>query len=77
MKLDAFLRELEALLELDANSLKGDEVLEDTGMWDSLTQVSFMAMVDEKFGLTLPAEKIAACKTVPELVALVGGKIVG
>jgi acyl carrier protein len=33
--------------------------------------ISFIAMVDDKAGVTLPPNKISACKTVNDLVALV------
>lgn len=77
MTRDEFLRELEALLELQTGMLKGNESLDDTDAWDSLAVVSFMALVDEKLDITLSADKINACKTVPDLVKLLGGKVSG
>lgn len=75
MRRDEFLRELEALLELQAGALKGTEALQDTGAWDSLAVVSFMALADEKLDLTLSADKINACKSVPDLLGLLGDKV--
>lgn len=70
-----FLRELEDVLEADVDSIKGDETLADLGSWDSLAVMSFIAMVDEKFGVTLAASKLADAKSVGDLIALLGDKI--
>jgi acyl carrier protein len=70
-----FLRELEEVLEADAESIKGDETLADLGSWDSLAVMSFIAMVDENYGVTLAASKLASAKNVEDLIALLGDKI--
>jgi acyl carrier protein len=70
-----FLRELEEVLEVDVDSIKGDETLVDLGSWDSLAVMTFIAMVDEKFGVTLAASKLADAKSVVDLIALLGNKI--
>jgi acyl carrier protein len=75
MKTAEFLRELEAMLERDQGSLAGDEVLVDLPEWDSLAIISFIALVDEKFGLAIEGNKLAAARTVPDLVALVQSKL--
>jgi acyl carrier protein len=72
-----FLRELEDVLEADAESIKGDETLADLGSWDSLAVMSFIAMVDENYGVTLAASKLAAAKSVGDLIALLGDNISG
>ena len=72
-----FLRELEDVLEADVESINGDETLADLGSWDSLAVVSFIAMVDEKCGVTLAASKLADAKSVGDLIALLGDKISG
>lgn len=70
-----FLRELEEVLEADVDSIKGDETLADLGSWDSLAVMAFIAMVDEKCGVTLAASKLADAKNVDDLIALVGDNI--
>ena len=72
-----FLRELEEVLEADVDSIKGDETLADLGSWDSLAVMSFIAMVDEKCGVTLAASKLSDAKSVGDLIALLGDKISG
>jgi acyl carrier protein len=39
--------------------------------------ISFIAMVDEKFELTLNPKQITACPTVNDLAVLLGDKIKG
>ncbi len=72
-----FLRELEEVLEADASSINGDETLAELGSWDSLAVMTFIAMVDEKFGVTLAASKLADAKSVGDLIALLEDKISG
>lgn len=68
MNRDEFLVALSELLETDS-PLTGPEELSGLGGWDSVTMISFMAMVDDKWGITL--SNINACETVDDLVALV------
>jgi acyl carrier protein len=73
-KLD-FLRLLDELLEQDAGTLKGDEALGALSKWDSLALMGFIALIDQHFGLIVPASRIAECKSVGDLVALVADKL--
>lgn len=75
MQADAFLREIELTLELDPNSLTGDEMLADLPEWDSLAVISFIALVDEKLGLAVEGEALAKAKRVADLLALVDMKL--
>lgn len=70
-----FIRELESVLELDVNSIDEDQVLADLDNWDSLSIMTFIAMVDEKCGVTLSASKLADAKSVTDLITLLGDKI--
>lgn len=67
-----FLLALDETLELDAGTLKGDETLESLDNWDSLAVISFIAMVDEKLNLVVSGAKLAAAKTVADLLAVAG-----
>jgi len=70
-----FLVLLDNLLELAPDTLIGDETLADQG-WDSLRLIEFMSLVDAKLGLSISPPVLTKCKTVDDLVALVGGRIV-
>lgn len=75
MTRDDFLAELDAMLELDAGTLKGPEVLADIDSWDSLAVISFIALVDEKFNTVVAGEDLARAKTVDALLALVADHV--
>lgn len=66
-----FLNALEDILELDADTLTGDEVLLEIDQWDSLAFLSVIAMADEHFNIVIQGDKLEKIKTVEDLVALV------
>lgn len=61
---------LDEITEAAPGTVKGTEALRDLAGWDSLALVSFIAVVDERFGVTLSASKLQKCETVGDLVAL-------
>ena len=65
------LRSLEDLLEEPAGSLSGAELLGGLDKWNSLAMMGFMALVDERLGVTVSPRKFAACSTVDDLLSLV------
>lgn len=71
-----FLALLEEIIEADKDTLSGNEFINDIDGWDSLAVVSFIAMIDENFGVTLPAQKISEAKTIQDLINLLGDKII-
>jgi acyl carrier protein len=71
MTKDRALRLLEENQQRAPNSLTGGEALEDLG-WDSLSVVEFIAMADRDFGLTLEGNQVAKCRSVAELLQLLG-----
>ncbi len=66
-----FYRNLDELLEIDPGTTTGGDLLEDLVGWDSVAVISFIAMADEKYGVNLPARRIAECKSVDDLAAIV------
>lgn len=75
MEKTAFLRLLEQKLDLEAGSLRGDEELETFATWDSLGVLSFMALADRACHVTLSGDAVARCRTLPELIGLLGGAV--
>lgn len=71
MNKQEFLNALEEILELDENTLKGDEVLMDIEQWDSLAFLSVIAMADEHFDIVIQGDKLEEINTVGDLVGLV------
>jgi acyl carrier protein len=61
---------LDEILELNPGTLKGDERLKDIATWDSLAVISFVALVDEHFGIVIESERLAQAQSVADLYAL-------
>lgn len=70
MERQEFLQILDELFELPAGTLKGPERLEDLERWDSLGVMSFIALANEHYGVTLSPRQLANCTSVNDLVAL-------
>jgi hypothetical protein len=64
-----FLGEVEGILRLDPNILRGPEVLGSHG-WDSIAVITFQAFLDERLGVTIDCGRIAACNTFDDLFQL-------
>ena len=39
--------------------------------WDSMTMISVIALIDDTFGITIPVEKMASCRSVADLLAAI------
>jgi acyl carrier protein len=75
LKRNEFLLLLDEALELEPGTVKWSETLDSLESWDSLAVISFMALVDEHFGISLQPRQIAACTTVADLTGLLGDRI--
>ncbi len=75
MNRNEFLVALDEVLEEEEGTVKGDELLEDLDGWDSLAVLGFIAMVDEKLEQAIAPEHIAKCKSVSDLIQLLGDSI--
>ena len=73
MTREELLAGLSELLETDS-PLTGSEELDGLDSWDSVAVVSFMAMADDRCGVTLAPKAIYACNTVDDLLELVCGR---
>jgi acyl carrier protein len=67
-----FFEKLDELLELPAGTIQPDAALSDIVEWDSVAVISFIALADSDYGVTVPPQRIAECRTVDDLAALVG-----
>lgn len=54
--------------------IKPDTALKTLEGWDSLAFVSFIAAVQDRFGVDLSAEDLLSCQTVADLHTLLVGK---
>jgi acyl carrier protein len=67
-----FLSEFEQIVDAPAGSIGGQEGLGDLAGWDSVAMMMFVAMVDERLGLTLAAQDVHGAATVADLALLAG-----
>ncbi len=55
-------------MDLEAEDITADKVLSDIEEWDSVSAISFIAMLDDEFGKTISAGDLKRCKTVADLM---------
>ncbi|MGN6208079.1 phosphopantetheine-binding protein [Asticcacaulis sp.] len=68
----AFFAAVAEILEADPAGLTGDELISDVGNWDSLSVISFVAMVDSDMDQIVDGEQLKGAKTLNDLAVLVG-----
>jgi acyl carrier protein len=71
MDKNTFYRSLDEMLEVDSGTVQGSDKLADLESWNSLAVISFIAMADSQYKVSLPAKAITACRTVDDLAKLV------
>ena len=59
---------------LEVESLSGSEVLKSIPAWDSLAQISIIAVVADANGVRLTAKDLSQCATVNDLLQLIDTK---
>jgi acyl carrier protein len=76
MERNELLKSLDELMDLEPGTLTGQESLADLEGWSSLAVIGFIAVADEH-GVEVTPGSIAKCKTVDELVRLLGSQTSG
>ena len=61
---------LEEIMEVEEGTLTTETLLSNIEEWDSVSFLSFMAMMDEKFGKTVTGTEIRTKETVGYLMAM-------
>ncbi len=59
---------LEEIMELDEGTLSADDLLDNYEEWDSLTALSFISLMDEKFHKTITGAQVREFKTVADVL---------
>lgn len=72
MKKEEFIQELEEILEIEDSKIEMKTNLKDLKEFDSLSILSIIALLDEKFGKALTAEQLNSITTVESLMELIG-----
>lgn len=75
MKKSDFLRAFEEALELDPNSIAGSELLTDVEWWDSMAALVFISIADEKLNATVTGAQLQQCRSIADLLGLLGDKL--
>jgi acyl carrier protein len=70
-----FIAELEVLMEMDPGTLCVTMPLQELAQWDSMAAIGFIAVADAKLGAAVKPQKLFECRTVEDLLALVGEKL--
>ncbi|ESQ81161.1 phosphopantetheine-binding protein [Asticcacaulis sp. YBE204] len=68
----AFFAAVAEILEIDPTGLTGEEKVREIGNWDSLSVISFVAMVDSDLGHIVDGEKLKDAVTLNDLAAVAG-----
>lgn len=63
---------IEDCMDFEGGSLKLEDKLADYEEWDSLSVLSVIALVNEKYNKTLTGEELKRAKTVSDIVKLIG-----
>lgn len=61
---------LEEIMDLEEGTLREDMLLSDIDEWDSISLLSFMAMMDDEFGKVVKGKDIKEKKYVSELLEM-------
>jgi acyl carrier protein len=75
MDIQRFFALVEELLESESGSVRENMNLSDLSGWDSVAVVSFLAMVDKEYGVTISGDEMVNSKTVDDLVSLIQKKV--
>ena len=70
--MDKFLNQIADILEEDQVSM--NDILINFDAWDSLTQLSIIALADEEYGVTISAREIREAQTVEGIIKLIENK---
>jgi acyl carrier protein len=72
MNKSEFIKQIADILEIESENITGSEMLEELGNWDSLSIISFVAMVDAELNRIVSPEKLKQAKTINDLIELAG-----
>ena len=72
MNKQEFITAVAEILEVDPTGLDGNEVLENIGNWDSLSVITFVAMLDSEMKKLVDPQDLKNAKTINDLITLAG-----
>lgn len=66
--IDKIIEELKDILEIEDQELSLEDNFKQFDTWDSIANISVIAMLDEEFDVLIPTEEFKKINTVQELV---------
>jgi acyl carrier protein len=75
MTTSEFLSEIDTIIQAAPGSTTLEDRLESLPRWDSMAVIIFIAMADEKLGISFGVGSLASCKTVGDLAKQCEGKV--
>ncbi len=74
MKKSECLNELAKLLVVEVSLLTDDFLLKNHQLWDSLSMISVIALIDQQYQVTVSGEEVDKCNTIGDLFNLIKRK---
>lgn len=75
MKTSEFLNEIENELGLPSGTIKVEDFFRKTKYWDSLAEIAFLAMIEEKLGVNITPVQMKEQNTIQDIVNLLKDKL--
>ncbi len=69
MEIREKIAKLEEIMELEEGSLTEETLLVDVDEWDSVAAISYIALLDEEFGVSISAKEIKSFQTVADAIS--------
>ncbi len=69
MEIREKIAKLEEIMELGEGSLTEETLLVDVDEWDSVAAISYIALLDEEFGVSISAKEIKSFQTVADAIS--------
>ena len=64
------IKEIEEIMDVEDNSLKPEDELDNFDEWDSMTKLALIASSQKVFGKEITGSQLKDCKTVSDLLKL-------
>ena len=69
MELKEKLALIEEAIDVDEGTFTPETILADVDEWDSVAAISYIALLDEEFGVSISAKEIKSFKTVADAIS--------
>ena len=75
MNIEEFYNELESEIDIENGTINNDLKIRELPAWDSMANISFLALCEEKFGVVIDYKQIKQAETFGDLASLLGDHI--